>query len=81
MNSLDAAYEEQVQAALEASKREAMMANGQEESDADEGSRVVIEDEEPTDPEENLVRKGKRKREDDESGRSVLIVSAVSDEE
>ena len=72
MNSRDAAFEEQVQAALEASKREAMMPNGQEEIDVgDEGIRRLAEDdEEGLELEPAQEREGKRKREDDDSGGS-----------
>ena len=68
MNSRDAAYEEMVQAAMEASKQEAMLANGPEDSDvADEGSRYPVDSVEPAELDYMHARKGKRKREDEDS--------------
>lgn len=62
MNSRDAAYEEQVRAALEASRAEDAAEVGEEE---------VVEDAEPTEgiPEDKApARKRKRKRDDDDAG-------------
>jgi len=79
MNSRDAAYEEQVQAALEASKREAMFVNGHEESDAgDEGSQQPIEDEEEMELEQAQARNGKRERDDGRSGERCPRWKAMS---
>lgn len=77
MNSRDAAYEEAVQAALEASKREAMLADGVEGSDVgEEGDGQVLDDEEALEPEPEQ-RKGKRKREDGDSGTWSCYISTA----
>jgi len=61
MNSRDAAYEEQVKAALEASRREEAGEGPDEEVVDAEPVEEVAEDMGP-------VRKGKRKREDEDAG-------------
>jgi len=72
MNSRDAAYEEQVKAAMEASKREAMIPTGQEESEVGgEGEREVVDEEEELEAAQG--RRGKRKRENDESGECSFV--------
>ena len=68
MNSRDAAYEEVVRAAMEASKQEAMLADGLEDSDmADGGAQNSMGFAEPAEPDQMQARKGKRKREDEDS--------------
>jgi len=63
MNSRDAMYEEQVKAALEASRTEDGVVEG--------GNDEALDDAEPAEEtvEDKAVRKGKRKREDDEAGK------------
>jgi hypothetical protein len=62
MNSRDAMYEEQVKAALEASRTG--------EGAAESGNDEALDDTEPTEEmaEDKGMRKGKRKREEDDAG-------------
>lgn len=63
MNSRDAMYEEEVKAAMEASRREAL---GLPPAAEEEVPEDAIEDEEAVkEKEKKEVKKGKRKREDD----------------
>lgn len=71
MNSRDAMYEEEVKAAMEASRREAL---GLPPAAEEEVPEDVIEDEEvgkekEKEKEKKDVKKGKRKREDDGESR------------
>jgi hypothetical protein len=62
MNSRDAAYEREIELALNASKMETPAS-----AIAEDGEAEAI-GEKPTTELESLVRKGKRKREDDDTG-------------
>lgn len=78
MNSRDAAYEEQVKAALEASRidnaTEAIIDDEFEEKGKEKAGAAE------EDAEEKLpARKGKRKREDDDNGMFTVIVCFAND--
>ena len=71
MNSRDAAYEEQVQAALKASRMESLGAGGDDDEEGEECEAKEVEEHEV----EMAPKKGKRKRDEEENGECVGWVS------
>ena len=73
MNSRDAAFEEEVKAALEASKREAMMVDQDDTETVEEPMEHTVEEAEDEAVETAKIpsRKGKRKREEEDLGKSA----------